>query len=211
MRCREDVESWCKKCTSCAAVKGPRTREKGPIQQCNTGSPLERIAVEATTVAKMLIGNWMSRFGVPMEIHSDQGRNFEPNLFKRVTEALGIRKTRTTPLHLQSDGMVERFNCTMDEHLSKMVIEHQKDWDRHLPLFLLVNRSPVHDTTGQTPARILYATTLRVTQAGDLVWLYNPRKRKGHWPKLSPDWAGPSIVVTRINDVAYRIRRRSKK
>ena len=46
VRCREDVESWCKKCTTCAAVKGPRTGARGPMQQCNVGSPFERIAVD---------------------------------------------------------------------------------------------------------------------------------------------------------------------
>ena len=30
-------------------------------------------------------------------------------------------------------------------------------------------------------------------QAGNLVWLYNPRRRKGRCPKLSPDWEGPCI------------------
>ena len=47
-------------------------------------------------------------------------------------------------------------------------------------------------------------------QAGDLVWLYNPRRRKGRCPKLSPDREGPSTVVARINDVVYRIRRGPK-
>ena len=37
---------------------------------------------EARTVAKMLIDNWISRFGVLTELHSDQGRNFESNLFQ---------------------------------------------------------------------------------------------------------------------------------
>ena len=64
---------------------------------------------EATTVATTPIDNWISRYGVPMEFHSDQGRNFESNLFQTVTEVLGIRKTRTTPLHPQPDGMVEHF------------------------------------------------------------------------------------------------------
>ncbi|KAJ3659762.1 hypothetical protein Zmor_011435 [Zophobas morio] len=48
VRCREEVESWCKKCTTCAAVKGPRTRARGPMQQYNVGSPFERIAVDIT-------------------------------------------------------------------------------------------------------------------------------------------------------------------
>ena len=40
--------------------------------------------------------------------------------------------------------------------------------------------------------------------------VYNPRRRKGRCPKLSPNWEGPYSVVTRINDVVYRIRRGSK-
>ena len=95
---------------------------------------------EATTVATTLIDdNWISRFGVPMELHLDQGRNFESNLLQSVTEVLGIQKTRTTPLHLQSDGMVERFSRTMEE-LAQVVAENQKDWDRHLPLFWLIDQ-----------------------------------------------------------------------
>ena len=82
---------------------------------------------EATTVATTLIDNWISRFGVPMELHSDQGGNFESNLFQRITEVLGIRKARTTSLHPQSDGMVERFNHTMEEDPLKVVAEYQKD------------------------------------------------------------------------------------
>ena len=115
---------------------------------------------EATTVTKMLIDNWINRFGIPTAIHSNQDRNLESNLFQRVTEVLRIRKTRTTPLHPQSDGMVKRFNRTMEEHLSKVVAEHQKDWDRHLPLFLLAYRSAVHNTMGQTLARIVFGREL---------------------------------------------------
>ncbi|RYA68429.1 hypothetical protein DD592_26820, partial [Enterobacter cloacae complex sp. 2DZ2F20B] len=117
---------------------------------------------EAVTVAKVLVDNWISRFGVPLELHSDQGRNFESNVFQRVMQLLGIRKTRTTPLHPQSDGMVERFNRTMEQHLSKVVEEHQRDWDQHLPLFLLVYRAAIHDTTGQTPAHVVFGKELRL-------------------------------------------------
>ena len=61
-----------------------------------------------------------------MDMRSDQGRNFESNLFQKVTEVLGIRKTRTTPLYPHSDGMVERFNRTMEEHLSKVMANIKK-------------------------------------------------------------------------------------
>ena len=32
---------------------------------------------EATTVAQVLVDNLFTRFGIPLELHSDQGRNFQ--------------------------------------------------------------------------------------------------------------------------------------
>ena len=61
---------------------------------------------EVTIVAKKLVHYFCCRYGAPMEIHTDQGRNFESRVFKELCRLLGIRKTRTTPLHPQSDGMV---------------------------------------------------------------------------------------------------------
>ncbi|KAJ3654363.1 hypothetical protein Zmor_013555 [Zophobas morio] len=45
-------------------------------------------------------------------------------------------------------------------------------------------------------------------QTGNLVWLYNLRRRKG--PKLSPQGQGPYTIVTRINDILYRTRQGPK-
>ena len=57
---------------------------------------------EATTVAELLVKQFICRFGVPLLIHSDQGRNFESELFAEMCRLLGIKKTRTTPYHPQS-------------------------------------------------------------------------------------------------------------
>lgn len=91
-----------------------------------------------------------------MEIHSDQGRNFESALFAEICKFLGMNKTRTTPLHPQSDGMVERFNRTIEEHLKKVVDAHQKDWDEHIPLFLMAYRLAIHNTTSCSPAKVIF-------------------------------------------------------
>ncbi|GFV20479.1 retrovirus-related Pol polyprotein from transposon 412 [Trichonephila clavipes] len=61
---------------------------------------------EAPTVAEAVVQHWISRYGVPLQLHSDQ-RNFVSAVLKGVCELLGIDKTKTTPLHPQSDGMVE--------------------------------------------------------------------------------------------------------
>ncbi|KAJ3655230.1 hypothetical protein Zmor_014366 [Zophobas morio] len=66
-------------------------------------------------------------------------------------------------------------------------------------------------TTGRMKTRYDLRNNSVGFQAGDLVWLYNPRRRNGRCPKLSSDWEGPHTVVTRINDVVYRIRQGPKR
>ena len=84
---------------------------------------------EANTVADALVQGFISRFGVPGQIHSDQGAQFESNLFQSLCAILGIEKTRTTPYHPQSDGLVERFNKTLGDMLSKVVDTDHRNWD----------------------------------------------------------------------------------
>ena len=110
----------------------------------------------AETVAEALVNHWVTKYGVPYEIHSDQGRNFEAEVFKRVLELLGTSKTRTTPLYPQSDGLVERYNRTLLDYLSKFIDDDQSNWDQLLPLALMAYRSASHETTGFTPSVMLY-------------------------------------------------------
>jgi len=56
---------------------------------------------EASTGADVLVSKFFCRFGVPMELHSDQEQNFESRLLREVLDRLGVRTTRTTPLHPQ--------------------------------------------------------------------------------------------------------------
>ena len=117
---------------------------------------------EAETVARALVDGIFCRFGVPDELHSDQGRNFESNLFRECCQLLGIRKTRTTPLHPQSDGMVERFNRTLVQEIAKRCRHGQNDWDLYIPSILLSYRSAVHEATGYTPAQLMMGRDLRL-------------------------------------------------
>ena len=60
----------------------------------------------AETVAHVLVYEFFSRFGLPNELHSDQGSNYGSELFKEVCKALDIHKTRTSPYHPSGNGMV---------------------------------------------------------------------------------------------------------
>jgi len=107
----------------------------------------------AETVAHLLVNEVNSRFGVPLQIHTGQGRNFESALFKEVCRLLVIEKTQTTPLHPQSDGILERLNRTLEAMLSNFVQENQQNWDQLLPL---------HESTGCTPNELMFGHDVRL-------------------------------------------------
>ena len=75
---------------------------------------------------------------------------------------LGMHKTRTTAYHPQSDGMVERFNRTLEDQLVKFVDYHERDWDEHIPYLMLAYRSAIHESTGCTPAKVIFGRDLRL-------------------------------------------------
>jgi hypothetical protein len=58
--------------------------------------------------------------------------------------------------------MVERYIKTIEEHLRKVVASRQRDWDEGLPLFLLAYRASTRDTTGLTPASLVFGRELRL-------------------------------------------------
>jgi hypothetical protein len=63
---------------------------------------------DTSKVADALVTNAIRHFGVPMELHNNQGRNFESRIMQEAPERLRVSKTGTL-LHPQSDGMVERY------------------------------------------------------------------------------------------------------
>jgi transposase InsO family protein len=117
---------------------------------------------EASTVAEALVAKFFWRFGIPQELHSDQGCNFAFHLLQEVLQCLGVSKMCTTPLHPQSDGIVECYINRIEEHLWKVIMSHQRDWDERLPLFLLAYRTSTHNTTGLTPASLVFGRELQL-------------------------------------------------
>ena len=68
---------------------------------------------EAGTVATTLTEEFFYRFSSPLQLHSDQGKQFESELVAETCRLLGIAKKHTTPYHPQGDGLIERFNRTL--------------------------------------------------------------------------------------------------
>ena len=95
-------------------------------------------------------------FGLPIVIHSDQGRKFENKIMQELCILCGSHKTRTTPYHLESDGLVERFNRTLLMMLAMFASKNREDWDDLLPAVMMAYRSSVHESTGLSPYRLMF-------------------------------------------------------
>lgn len=116
----------------------------------------------ALTVADALMTEFIAVVGVPRQIHTDQGRNFESHLFRHLCDLLHIEKTRTTPFHAQSDGQVERWNRTLQQMLKSFVNEHRNDWDDHLPYLCMAYRATPHDSTGCSPNLMMFGAEVNM-------------------------------------------------
>ena len=87
---------------------------------------------EDQTLAQVLVEQFLTKFGSPMMIHTDQGRNFEFKLFQEMCKLLGIKKTRTTSFHPQSNWLVEQLNKIISILVTSYISENQHTWDEHL-------------------------------------------------------------------------------
>ena len=58
--------------------------------------------------------------------------------------------------------MIERTNRTLEESISKYVIEHLHDWRNYLQLIIMAYRSSVHAVTKYSPAYVIFETPLKL-------------------------------------------------
>ena len=111
-------------------------------------------------VADAFFQHIVCRFGMPLVIHSDQSQEFENKMIQELCLLCGAHKTRTTPYHPESDGLVEHFNKTLLMMLAMFAGENRDDWDYLLPAVMMAYRSSVHESTGFGPYRLMFGEEL---------------------------------------------------
>ena len=111
---------------------------------------------KAPTVARALRDHWFARYGVPMQLHSDRGRNFEGNIIQELCKLYGVRKTRTTPYHAQGNAQTERFNKTLCGLIKSLDRKNRSQWPDLLPHLVFIYNSTPHSVTGFTPYTLMF-------------------------------------------------------
>lgn len=119
--------------------------------------PMMEITAEACATA--LVSGWISRFGCPTQVTTDQGRQFESALFKSITSMVGARHFRTTSYHPSSNGMIERLH----RQLKAAIMCHStSQWTESLPLVLLGIRTSWKEDIQSSAAELVYGEPLRL-------------------------------------------------
>ena len=105
--------------------------------------------IEAKTIAEKLVLEFISPFGVPLQIESDRGKQFNCELFSAICELLEIDHKMSTPFHPHGNSRVERMVKVVGNLIPTFCQSYQES-DRNLPLLTLAYRSSIHEVTGCT-------------------------------------------------------------
>ncbi|XP_025271367.1 uncharacterized protein LOC112639982 [Camponotus floridanus] len=101
----------------------------------------------------------MARFGIPLRITTDQGRQFEAELFKRLMQITGSTHLRTTAYHPAANGLVERFH----RQLKTAIKCHQtENWVEILPVILMGIRAAWKEDLQATTAEMVYGEPIKL-------------------------------------------------
>ena len=110
--------------------------------------------IEVKTIAEKLMLEFISCFGVSVQIKSDRGKQFDCQLFRTMCELLDMEHKMSTAFHPQGKSSVERTEKVIG-NLMAIFCPTYREWDRNLPLLSLAYRSTVHEVRGFTPNFIL--------------------------------------------------------
>lgn len=101
-----------------------------------------------------------ARFGLPISLTADNGRQLISDEFRSFCEENNIQLISTIPYWPQMNGEVERQNRSI---LKRLIISQsaKSDWRQDLNKYLLMYRSTPHSTTQKTPAEMLFGRNIR--------------------------------------------------
>ena len=117
----------------------------------------------AETITRLLVEQAIHRHGVMKQLLSDKrGKSLLSSLVQEACKLISIKKINTSGYHPQCDGLVEKFNSTLINMLSKSVGKYGGDWDKHLPYLLFTYRIAMQESAKASPFYLLWDTSQSV-------------------------------------------------
>ncbi|KFM68617.1 Transposon Ty3-I Gag-Pol polyprotein, partial [Stegodyphus mimosarum] len=107
----------------------------------------------AKTVADAFLHRYIFKYGAPIKVISDNGKQFVSQIFENICSGLGIRHIKMVPYRPQAN-IAERVNKNIVKIIRSYVSTHHKRWDGYIDELAYALRTAIHDSTGKTPAEL---------------------------------------------------------
>ncbi|GFW76158.1 retrovirus-related Pol polyprotein from transposon 412 [Trichonephila clavipes] len=160
--------------------------------------PLRKASAQA--IANALFENYISRYGVPISLISDNEPQLISEVFEHLSHRLDIKHMKTVTYRPQAN-LTERVNRNLVQMIACFVKENHENWDRFLHEFAFALRTSVNETTNKTPAELFlgrkiitpFSKLINVTEGAEYVGRnieklfdearQNMRKQHKNWEK----------------------------
>jgi hypothetical protein len=135
-------------------------------------------------ISKAFYDLWISRYGVPEYLTSDNGTEFAGE-FVHMLARLGIHHVHSSAYHPASNGVVERLVRSFKSILASHINDQPSSWVFSLPHVRSAYMNRVHSTLGVTPNEMLmgFAPRLPLPIASICVVELSPASTSLHEPE----------------------------
>ncbi|KAL0431404.1 UNVERIFIED_CONTAM: hypothetical protein Sradi_0766400 [Sesamum radiatum] len=109
-------------------------------------------------VMKFIWKNIVCHFGIPKEIISDNGRQFQGRRIQEWCQGMHIRQRFTTVAHPQANEQVEVTNRILVQGIKRRLERIEENWAEELTSVLWAYRTTPRGSTGESPFSLVYGT-----------------------------------------------------
>ncbi len=136
---------------------------------------------EALTVATGILNRWICRFGLPLKLITDQGKEFTNKMAEHLFSSLDIRHSTTSSYHPQCNSQAEVCNKTIAKYLAALVDDSTLDWELYVPALMFAYNTSFHCSIQATPFSLTYGIEARLPSffAPDFRRLHDPAGQDG--------------------------------
>jgi hypothetical protein len=94
-------------------------------------------------------------------VSCDNASYFNAALTRECMQRLGVSPRFSTPLHPEGHGLAERYVGSVKQTISKLAMDHPRQWHKYLPFVLWSMREVPNDTTGVSPHTLCFGRLSR--------------------------------------------------
>lgn len=110
----------------------------------------------AETVSQSIFDNWICRFGLPIELIIDGGKEFCNKVSKDLFDKLRVVHNHTSLAHPLCNGQAEVANKHFQKYLSRMCEGDTLHWEHPVPPMVFAYNTMVHATMGVSLALLMF-------------------------------------------------------